>query len=195
MVQLSSVAANQPSGTGPIVGLYHNERTLNAAAENVTHLRPAYFMENTLMQTGTVGSMGQMFTTLSGDKSFPMIATADIADRAVALLTRRDWTGSRVVELMGPEDLSYNRVAEVLSEVLGRRVTHTTVPGNALIESIVQMGGSRHMAEMLLELSNGIESGHIHFNGPRDDSSRTPTTYRTFAEQVFKPALLASTAS
>jgi hypothetical protein len=34
-----------------------------------------------------------------------------------------------------------------------------------------------------------------HFNGPRDDSSRTPTTYRTFAEQVFKPVLLARAAS
>ena len=189
VVQLSSVGADQPSGTGPIVGAYENEKTLNQAAENVVHLRPAYFMENTLMQLSTVASMNQMFTTLDGDLSFPMIATRDIAARGAELLLDRERRGHEIVELMGPMDMSYNKVAAVLSELLGRTITHRTVSHETASESMTGMGASRHMAEMYNELSGAMETGRIHFIGDRDARSRTPTTYSEFAESVFLPAL------
>lgn len=189
VVQLSSVGAEQPNGTGPIVGLYENEKILNHVASHIVHLRPGYFMENTLMQIPTVSSMNQMFTTLGGDSMFPMIATQDIAARAAVLLVDKEWQGQQIVELMGPADMSYNKVGSILSELTGRAITHQTVPGEALIESLLQMGASKHIAECYLELYDAVDSGHVHFHGVRDDQSRTPTAFQEFAESVFLPAL------
>ena len=145
-------------------------------------------MENTLGQIHSIASAGQLFTPMQGSTTFPMIATRDIADRAAALLKGGTFKGQSVVELMGPEDMSYDKVAAVLSDVLGRPLKHTTVPGSALVETIMQIGGSKHAGEYLLELSTAVENGHIRFSGARNDFNRTPTTYRTFAETQFKAA-------
>ena len=187
VVYLSSVGAEQTSGTGPILGSHYNEERLNKVARNIVHLRPAYFMENTLGQIQSIIGAGQLFTPLKGNTAFPMIATADIAARAAMLLKTRNFSGQQVMELMGPEDMSYNRVAEVLSGVLGKKLSHTTVPGSALVDSIVQMGGSKHMGESLLELTMSIESNHIHFSQERSEENRTSTTYETFAKEIFMP--------
>ena len=49
VVVLSSVGAELPSGTGPVVGLYNLEQKLNQVVNaNVLYLHCAYFMENTL---------------------------------------------------------------------------------------------------------------------------------------------------
>src|SRR5260370_25963484 len=48
-VSLMSIGADKPDKTGPVVGLHHFEQRLNRIAGlNVLHLRPAYFMANTL---------------------------------------------------------------------------------------------------------------------------------------------------
>lgn len=58
-VHLSSIGADEPAGTGPVVGLYHQEARLNAIdGLRVAHLRPAYFMENLLANVGLIQHMG-----------------------------------------------------------------------------------------------------------------------------------------
>src|SRR5438067_4612700 len=51
-VMLSSIGAQRPSGTGPIVTVHYAEKTLpKAAATRFTFVRAAYFMENILALT------------------------------------------------------------------------------------------------------------------------------------------------
>ena len=59
VVSLSSVGADKPSGTGPIVGLRNLELKLNQIdGVNLLHLRAGYFMENTLPQAAIIRAMG-----------------------------------------------------------------------------------------------------------------------------------------
>ncbi len=59
VVALSSIGADKPSGTGPVVGLYNLEQKLNQIdAANVLYLRAGYFMENTLGQVGAIRMAG-----------------------------------------------------------------------------------------------------------------------------------------
>jgi uncharacterized protein YbjT (DUF2867 family) len=58
-VHLSSIGADEPAGTGPVVGLHYQEARLNAIEGlAITHLRPAYFMENLLANIGLIQHMG-----------------------------------------------------------------------------------------------------------------------------------------
>src|ERR1041385_2066624 len=60
VVALSSVGADKPSGTGPVAGLHEFENKLNTISGlNVVHLRPGYFMENTLGQAQAIRAMGK----------------------------------------------------------------------------------------------------------------------------------------
>ena len=189
VVHLSSVGADVDGGNGPVLGLHHNEKILAAAAKNIVQLRPGYFMENTLMQVGSIKESSAMFTTFKGDTRIPMIATADIAAAAAELLINPNWEGEKIVELQGAADISYDEVAEQLTEVLGKPVTHMTISNEQLKEGLAQMGASAHMGDLLAELSEGVESGHVAFHQPRDAKTSTATNYRMFAESVFKKVL------
>lgn len=61
VVALSSIGADKPSGTGPVVGLYNLEQKLNAIdGLNVLYLRAGYFMENTLPQVSVIRMLGSV---------------------------------------------------------------------------------------------------------------------------------------
>jgi uncharacterized protein YbjT (DUF2867 family) len=195
VVHLSSVGAELQSGTGPIVGLYENERILARACKNLVQLRPAYFMENTMMQIPAIQQAGALFTTLRGDTRIPMIATRDIAARAAALLAKRDWSGLQVVELQGGGVVSYDDVARILSEVLARPLRHTTIGGDQFREALVGMGVGPVVTDGLYELSVALEQGRIRFHEPRSASNSTPTSHPVFAQEVFGPAFRAASAS
>ncbi|MEJ2722931.1 MAG: NAD(P)H-binding protein, partial [bacterium] len=61
VVDVSSIGAQHGSGTGPIAGLGDVERTLEGTGAFVTHLRPAYFMENYLTAVPTIVSDGAVY--------------------------------------------------------------------------------------------------------------------------------------
>ncbi len=188
VLHLSSVGADRESGNGPVAGLHVNEQILSDTAAHVTNLRPAYFMENTMGQIPMIRQMGSLFTTFEGTTRFPMIATRDIAARATEILGSLDWTGKRVVELHGAADVSYDDVASILSEVLGRPIAHVTVSEERSLAALAGMGLSAHLAGSFNELTRAIESGHVRFLEERSTANMTPTTYRTFASEVFRKA-------
>ncbi len=86
-VSLSSIGADKPDRTGPVVGLHRFEQRLNRIPGlNVLHLRPGYFMENTLAQIGPVQALGIAAGPLDPDLKLPMICTGDIGMAAAGFL-------------------------------------------------------------------------------------------------------------
>ncbi len=96
---------------------------LGATGAAVRGLAMPGFMDNALQQVGTI-RQGQMFGPLDPDKKVPHTATRDMGAAAARLLRDRSWTGQEDVPLLGPEDLSFNDIAAILSEVLGHEVRY-----------------------------------------------------------------------
>ncbi len=189
VVHLSSIGADLESGNGPVAGLYAAEKVLNdAGVANLTHLRPAYFMENTMMQIPNILQAGSLFTTFPEGTKFPMIATRDIGTRAADLLRKRDWSGTQVVELLGNGEVSYEEVALVLAKELGREIKHVTVSDEQLTQALTGMGLSQVLADGFVEMTNALTKGVMRPHEDRSEANTTPTTYAGFAGQIFKPA-------
>jgi len=93
-VLLSSVGADKPDKSGPILGLRSFEEQLNRISGlNVLALRPAYFMENTLGQVDAIKQMGYAAGPLRPELKFPIIAACDIGEFAGDALSRLDFAG------------------------------------------------------------------------------------------------------
>ena len=72
VVSLSSIGADKPSGTGPVVGNHELEQKLNQIdGANALHLRAGSFMENTLPQVGAIRMAGSMIGPLSPNRKAP----------------------------------------------------------------------------------------------------------------------------
>ena len=189
VVHLSSIGAHLSSGTGPIMGLHDIEGLLNDTPAAVTHLRPAYFMENFFHSVQTIKDAGSVFLPIDGSVSIPMITTRDIAAAAAARILDPSWTGRFTMGLHGPRDLSFDEVARILGEELGKPVNHVTVPPEAAKEGMMAMGITSGGADTMLELYRAIDTGHLQAEMPRSEETTTPTEFAVFAREVMKPML------
>src|SRR5262245_34964090 len=120
VVLLSSVGADQASGTGPIAGLHAQEERLRGLdGVNVLALRPGYFFENFYGSLPGIKHQGVLGDAVAPGTVLPMIATRDIGAAAAQALRSRDWSGFVVRELLGPRDLTQPEVARIIGERIG----------------------------------------------------------------------------
>jgi uncharacterized protein YbjT (DUF2867 family) len=190
IVVLSSIGAELPSGTGPVVGLHNLEQKLNQIAQaNVLFLRAAYFMENTLPQAKAIRKMGNAAGPLSPDRSIPMIATRDIGNVASDVLLHPTIHGKQVRELHGQRDLTYTEVAATIGEAIGNPdLKYVHITGDQFRDVLVQTGMSPQVANLLREMTDALNSGKMHPLEPRTPQNTTPTAYGTFVNGSFVPA-------
>ena len=195
-VALSSFGADKSDRTGPVLGLHALEQKLEAIAGlNVVLLRAGYFMENILPQVGVIESLGNMAGPVRPDLALPMIATRDIGAFAAETLARRDFQGKQRRELLGARDISYAQVAKIVGAAIGKPdLTYQQAPAAQLKPALMQMGMSSNMADLLLEMSDALNAGHMRALEPRSAQNTTPTTVETFVAEVFVPAYRAKAA-
>jgi uncharacterized protein YbjT (DUF2867 family) len=189
VVMLSSVGADKSEGTGPVVGLHELEERLNEIpALNALMLRPGYFMENTLAQVGLIQKMGITAGPLRADLQIPMIATRDIGVRAAEELQRLDFHGQQTPELLGQRDITLTEVAAIIGKAIGRPgLTYTHVPDEQVREAMMQLGLTRNLADLLIEMAHAMNSGHMRALETRSPKNTTATSYETFVQEEFVP--------
>lgn len=164
VVVLSSVAAQHAQGTGPIRTLYHLESVIEPVAKNLTILRPAYFLQNWANGVESVRNQGVLHNFLTPERKIAMISTADIGRIAAESLTDRA-RGRRVVELAGPEDYSPQDIAQAFGAALGKAVKLETHPLEAVVPSLTAAGFTQDLASLFREMLEGINSGHVAYEG------------------------------
>jgi uncharacterized protein YbjT (DUF2867 family) len=189
IVSLSSLGAEQPSGTGPVVGLHHMEQKLNNLPANVLHLRAGYFMENTLPQAAAIRMMGIAVGPVRPDLKLPLIASQDIGAAAADALTELKFTGKSTQELHGQRDLDYSEVARIIGAAIGKPGLKYVLGADEQVRgAMVQMGMSENMAGLILEMAGALNSGLMRMLEPRNTRNTTPTPYEAFVAQKFVPA-------
>jgi uncharacterized protein YbjT (DUF2867 family) len=163
-VMLSSVGAQVPSGTGPIVTTHHAEAILPKSGAKLTFLRAAYFMENALANAWPMKNDGVLPVFGGGEKyPFPQVATKDIGTTAAdALLSPK----TQVIELAGPKEFSFEDVAAEASRILGKPVKCVVMPIDQLVPTYMKFGISKHVAELYREMTEAFGAGKVGFEHP-----------------------------
>jgi len=189
VVTLSSMGADKPDRTGPVLGLRYLEQQLNHInGLHVLHLRAGYFMENTLSQVGVIQKMGISVGPLRPDLKLSMIATEDVGAVAADALLRLDFQQKNTRELQGQRDISMNEVAQIIGKAIGNPgLRYTQAPDDQVQAALIQLGMSASIARLLLEMSAALNSGYMRALEPRSAQTTTPTSYETFVAEKFKP--------
>lgn len=190
VVALSSVGADKPDKTGPVVGLHDFETKLGAISGlNALCLRACYFMENILPQVDVIQSFGMLAGPLRADLRIPMIAARDIGAAAAEALRKLDFQGRQTRELLGPADVTYTEVARIIGAAIGRPdLSYRQMPAEQLKPALMQMGMSANLADLLLEMAESLNSGYMKPLESRSPANTTPTKLETFVAEVFVPA-------
>jgi uncharacterized protein YbjT (DUF2867 family) len=189
-VVLSSLGADKPEKTGPVLGLHHLEGKLSKISGlNALFLRAGYFMENTLAQIEIIRSFGMMAGPVRADLALPMIATRDIGAVAADALVRLDFHGPQTRELLGQRELTYNEVARIAGTAIGKpAIAYIELPAEQVIQAMTGMGTSKNFATLICEMSDALNNGYMKALEARSAKNTTATSFETFVQEVFLPA-------
>jgi uncharacterized protein YbjT (DUF2867 family) len=148
------------------------------------------FMDNILMQLQPITTKGVFFSPIDGDRKLPACATRDIAASAAKLLLDAFWSGQGHLAVLGPEDLSFNDMAQIMTEVLGKPIHFLRITFEAYKARFIELGMSEAMAQGMTDMARAKNEG-IDNAEPRTPGNTTPTTFRQWCEEKLKPALRA----
>jgi len=146
------------------------------------------FMDNLIRQVEAIRTQGAFFLPVDGELKQPAAATRDIAAAAAELLLDHSWSGDSERPVMGPEDLSFNEMAAIITDVLDRPVRFQRIPDDEYKARLLSFGMSEAMAQATLDMWAAYDEG-LDLEEPRTDASTTPTSFRQWCEDTLKPAI------
>jgi len=147
-----------------------------------------FFMENLLRQAEAIKEQGTFSMANTADRPLPAVATRDVAAVAAALLLDPSWSGQASVPVAGPDDLTPDDMAEVISETLGRTIRYRQAPVAGRQAVLLQRGASQAMAQDMADMIEAQNSG-IYDAEPRDPNAAAPTSFRQWCRDTLEPAV------
>jgi len=189
VVAVSALGRGIPADAGPVTAALAMEAEIEKTGVDFRALWCPGFMENTLGQLEPIKHQGMFFATYPPDFKTRFAATRDIAASAARLLLDRSWTGQGGLAVLGPEDLSSDDMAAIMTEVLGKPIRFQQISGEALKAQLMQSGANEVFAQgienMFAAKAAGLDNAE-----PRTAENTTPTSFRQWCEEVLKPAVL-----
>jgi uncharacterized protein YbjT (DUF2867 family) len=143
-----SLRADSPASTGR--DHFAVEEALREVGRETVSIRPNPFMQNFLEQAPAVAH-----GALPGPDGDPRVSFVDARDvgRVAAAALLSDPSLEPVLEVTGPEALTWSEVAAVMGDVLGRPTTHYPTPPDVLRQALLGMGRPDWLVEHMLELA------------------------------------------
>ncbi len=196
--QLAFVQAAQAAGVKHLVKLsqlhaaadspvrflrYHAavEEAIRQSGMDWTFLRPNLFMQG-LLNFASMIKEKSAFAAAAGDAKVSVVDVRDIAASAVAALTG-DGHAGKIYDLTGPQSLTHAEMAAQLSEAVGRPITYTDAPPEAMRAAMVGMGMPEWQAD-------GLNEDYAHYRrgeaaavlgGVEAATGKAPRNFQSFA--------------
>ncbi|MCB1470217.1 MAG: NAD(P)H-binding protein [Rhizobiaceae bacterium] len=176
---------------GPVTASIRMDDMLMASGAAFRGLAMPSFMENTLRQAVTIGKEDVFFGPIRPERKLPFTATRDIAAVAARLLGDASWSGQEEMPVLGPEDLSFDDLAAIISDVIGREVRYRQIAFDRFKQQFLDRGASGSFAQGYVDMYRAKDEG-IDNATLRTSANTVPTSFRTFCEQVLKPVAASS---
>lgn len=147
------------------------------------------FFENLLEEAASIRDEGVFTDAVDADRRAPLVAVADIAAAAARLLLDRSWTGTGSVPVLGPQDLSPNDLARIMTEQLGRPVRYERQSLGELRAELVGYGLDEAFVQGIVDMKRAKDEG-LDAGVARTPDTTGPTTFERWCAQTLKPAVL-----
>ncbi|RAI01823.1 NmrA family transcriptional regulator [Acuticoccus sediminis] len=188
VVAVSALGRGWPRDAGHVTATLEADDLIAETGVAFRALACASLMENQLRQLAQIRDHGVLSWPADGDRPFPHVATRDVAALAARLLLDPAWDGAEEIPMTGPQDVSFNAIAAIMTEVLGRPVRFEEMRTEDLRAMLAARGASAGMAQAMVDMLTAKNEGLDHM-GPRSTPADTPTDIHQWCTDVLKPAI------
>lgn len=186
VVGVSSAGHGWPAPAGVLSAAFAMDAELGRSGAAYRALSMPFYMENLLGQLDTIRGQGAFYLTCAGDLPLATIATRDIAAVAASLLTDLSWAGQENLPVFGPDRLTPDGMAEVISQELGRPVAYRRMSMDDFASVLRSRGASDQAVKDRTEMFTAQEHGI--YDADWATAKPTSTDFRTWCREVLKPA-------
>ncbi|MFG2502077.1 NAD(P)H-binding protein [Streptomyces sp. NPDC048441] len=187
VVSVSTLGRGVAKNAGQISASLAMDETIAATGVHYRALCPPFLMENLLGQAASIRDEGVFFLALAEDRVLRTCATGDIAATAARLLLDGSWTGQDDVPLVGPDDLSPEGMAQVVSAVLDRPVRVQRTSSADYKATMTRFGTSDAWAQGLADMVGAINDQGFYGAAQPSTPETAPTGFRRWCEEARKP--------
>lgn len=162
------------------------EAAVQASGVDYTLVRAAWFAQNFSEGALRGPVLEGVLPMPGGDVREPIIDVADIADVAVAALTDPRHAGA-LYEVTGPRLMGFAEMAGVLSEAMGRKVTHQSISFDAFRAGVAETSGAM-IADIITAIARETLDGRnaVVMDGVAQALGRPPRDFRDFAHDAAR---------
>jgi NAD(P)H dehydrogenase (quinone) len=152
----SAPSARPSAGGGVLDDHFRTESALYESPMGWSILRNAFYTDLIPVVAGSALETGKLFSATAG-KGKSYVTREDCAAAAAgALLTAE---GQTIYDITGPEAVTQDSLAELLTEITGKAVKHTNIPAEALFAGMTGAGVPASLAQVLVSFDNDTAEG------------------------------------
>src|SRR5277367_634343 len=162
IVNMSQISARRIAKSHAAQNHWIAERLLDRSGIRVTHLRPTFFAEWLMYFSKSIREKNTLPLPF-GDARYAPIAAEDQGRVIAAILNNPAEHAGKIYSLYGPKELSQYEIADILTEVVGRKISYVPLEIEAFMEIWQEFGFSpynrQHIAAVAQDCRDGIFSG------------------------------------
>jgi uncharacterized protein YbjT (DUF2867 family) len=189
VVAVSSAGHAWPARAGVLSAAFAMDAELSRAGAAYLAVSAPFFMENLLGQIAAIREHGIFSLANAPDRPLATVATRDIADVAAMRLADRSWSGHQNLPVFGPDRLTPNQMAEVISGALDRPVSFRQLTLADVESALARRGASAAVVRDVIETIAAVDAGV--YDADQETAYPGATDFRTWCRDVLRPAVLA----
>jgi len=171
IVNMSQISAKADARSHASLSHWYGERIFDWSGVPVTHLRPTFFMEWLTYGFQLPLIAGHSLLKVPAGKGRHAPIAADDQGRVIArILLNPGAHAGKTYPLFGAEEMDHHRVAEILSDALGRNIRYEAESMESFSDRLGKAGLSDHFIQHITSVYSGYQDGE--FAGQDDTVER-----------------------
>jgi uncharacterized protein YbjT (DUF2867 family) len=183
VVNLSSIGAHLPGGTGPVKGIHDVEQLMNTLdGVSVLHVRPAFFYYNLLGNIDLIKHSGIMGSNYGEHTTMVLVHPVDIAD-AITEYIQQPFEG-KSFRYVASDLRSTDEIAKVIGEAIGKTdLPWINFSDEQALEGLINAGLPPEIANNYVEMGSAVRSGILFEDFMKQKPSLSKIRLEQFAKE------------
>ncbi|ACU60175.1 NmrA family NAD(P)-binding protein [Chitinophaga pinensis] len=181
IVNMSQVSARRNAKSNAAQDHWLGERLLDMSGVPVTHLRPTFFDDWFLYIREDI-RQNNIIKLPFGKGRWAPVDSDDLGRVVAAILVNPGEYAGKTLNLYGPEEYDVFEMSEILSDVLGRKITYDPVSIQEFTKADAEKGAHTHFTQHVTHVAQDCLDGI--FAGTNDNvasiTGQKPTTLAEF---------------
>lgn len=186
IVYTSILKANPKSRFSSGIDHFKTEEDIKNSGLNYTIMRNTYYADFLPDIIGNAIETGAIYYS-AGNSKVNFALRNEMAEANTVVLSNPSAHQNKVYEITSASKYSFNEIASIVSEIIGKEINYVDIPVESLKENIIKFGMPKEVANLMGSIAESMKAGEFDFIDSTLEKliGRKPTDLKEFLKNVY----------